>query len=574
MRYFKVKSLQQGMILFLLVPVALLLLAVGTVCFFFARQVLLNEWKEASILKLERAAYQLDMRLSKPREWVEMFNKTADKRGGYAIQEWIIQGLRDLEGVASVDLKWNGSGYEAMSDTVGQGFSSTQKEIRQFRGAKITEVTPPRYDAVTGQKTASLISNFRDDSGRIVGSLDVAINFDFLLQDIRKLGWWQNDMAFLVDKEGRFLARTDAVAKGRMRLGETGDPLENILLREIKETPYGAVLRDPSQGEVGGFYRIKYAPWTLVLLAPGKKILTPIVRFRTYYFLIGSLSIFMTILWIRFVAGKMVASITRISRAAEKVAEGDYGVQLPRGRYDEIGQLVESFNKMIKGLRERDFIRDTFGRYVDAGIAKELMRRPEAAGLGGERREVAILMADLRDFTFLSEALSPEQTIRLLNLFFSEMIEVVQRHQGIIVDFFGDGMLVFLDPLDRPVAPSVKQAIDCALEMQQAMRTLNERIRENGLPSLQMGIGLNSGEVVVGNIGSESRAKYGIVGSPVNLTQRIQAKAKGGEIVLSHSAYCHAAKDLVIASSFEVQLKGAREAMKLYVIENLGEASG
>jgi adenylate cyclase len=377
-----------------------------------------------------------------------------------------------------------------------------------------------------------------------------------------------------VDDDGRLLDRTGAVVKGRTRLGETGSPLENMLLREIKEAPYGAVMRDPSEGEVAGFYRIKYAPWTLVLLAPGKEILTPIVRFRTYYFIAGILSIFLIILWIRFLASKMVASITRISAAAEKVAEGDYGAPLPVRRKDEIGQLAESFNKMVKGLKERDFIKNTFGRYVDAEIAKELMRRPEAAGLGGEKREVAILMSDLRDFTPLSETLSPERTIRILNLYFSQMIETIQKHHGIIVDFLGDAMLVFFDPLDGPVAPAVRKAVDCALEMQRAMRTLNERIQGNGLPSLQMGIGVNSGEVVVGNIGSESRAKYGIVGAPVNLTQRIQVMAKGGEVLLSHSAYRHAAKDLLVRNSFEVQLKGIHETMKLYVVEHPRETPG
>jgi class 3 adenylate cyclase len=554
------------MILFLLVPVALLLLAIGAYGFFFARQVLLDEWKEASILKLERAGHQLDMRLSKPEEWIEMFNKTAKSRGAHAIQEWILQGLRDLEGVVSVDLKWKEISDEPVSDTMERGFNPGDKEMMRFRRAKIAEVTPPHYDAETGQKIVSLTSDFKDESGRIIGTLDVAISFDFLLQDIRKLGWWQSDLASLVDEDGRFLARTDAVMNGRTRLGETGNPLETTLLKEMKKAPYGAIIRDPSQGEVGGFYRIRNAPWTLVLLAPGRVILTPIVRFRTYYFMAGFLSIFLIVFLIHFVAGKMVASITGISRAAEKVAGGNYGTPLPVGRHDEIGQLMESFNKMVRGLKERDFIRDTFGRYVDEGIAKELMRRPETARLGGEKRDVAILISDLRNFTPISETLSPEETIRILNIFFSQMIDVVQRHQGIVVDFFGDGMLVFFDPLDGPVAPAVKRAVDCALEMQRSMRALNAQIRENGLPSVQMGIGVNSGEVVVGNIGSESRAKYGIVGAPVNLTQRIQSMAKGGEVLLSHSAYRHAGKDLMISNSFEAQMKGIREVIKLYLV--------
>jgi adenylate cyclase len=400
------------------------------------------------------------------------------------------------------------------------------------------------------------------------------LRFDFLLQDIRKLGWWQSDMAFLVDDDGRILAHTAAVMKGRTRLGETGNPFEGTLLKDIKKEPYGTILGPGGPPhEVGGFYRIKYAPWSMVLIAPGETILAPIIGFRTHYFIAGILSIVLIILLIRLVAGKMVASITRISQAAEKVAEGNYGPPLPVERHDEIGQLEESFNSMVRGLKERDFIRDTFGRYVDAGIARELMRRPEAARLGGEKRTVAVLMSDLRNFTPLSEALTPENTIRILNLYFSQMIDIIQRHRGIIVDFFGDAMLAFFEPLDGLVAPTVKRAVDCALEMQQAMRTLHAGTLENGLPPLRMGIGINAGEVVVGNIGSESRAKYGIVGAPVNLTQRIQALAKAGEVLLSDSAYAHVARDLVVSRSLEVELKGIREAVRVYAVENPKEPS-
>ncbi len=106
------------------------------------------------------------------------------------------------------------------------------------------------------------------------------------------------------------------------------------------------------------------------------------------------------------------------------------------------------------------------------------------------------------------------------------------------------------------------------------MTTLNARNRENGLPPLQMGIGVNSGEVVVGNIGSESSAKYGVVGAPVNLTQRIQAMAKGGEVILSQSAYAHVAKDLMVRNSFEVQMKGMHKTTELYVVEHPLETPG
>jgi hypothetical protein len=109
-RYLKIKSLQQAMVLFLLVPVAFLLLVMGAIGFFFAREAILDQWKEASILKLEQAAHQLDMRLSKPKDWIEMFNKTTNSRGSYAIQQWILQEWRNMDGVASVNLRWTERG--------------------------------------------------------------------------------------------------------------------------------------------------------------------------------------------------------------------------------------------------------------------------------------------------------------------------------------------------------------------------------------------------------------------------------------------------------------------------------
>lgn len=264
----------------------------------------------------------------------------------------------------------------------------------------------------------------------------------------------------------------------------------------------------------------------------------------------------------------MVASIRDISYSAEQVARGNYGKPLPVKSADELGQLAESFNTMVDGLKERDFISNTFGRYVDEEIAKKLLSRPEAARLGGEKREVAILMSDLQDFTPMSETLSPEETIKTINRYFSRMIAIVHEHGGIIVDFFGDALLVFFDPLDGPVVPVIVKAVDCALAMQNDMDSFNMQSRQEGLPELQMRIGVNSGEVVVGNIGSDARAKYGIVGSPVNLTHRIQTVAKAGEVVISESAQRYA-KDKILAEKLTgVKLKGIQEPMNLYVVKS------
>jgi class 3 adenylate cyclase len=210
---------------------------------------------------------------------------------------------------------------------------------------------------------------------------------------------------------------------------------------------------------------------------------------------------------------------------------------------------------------------------VDEEIARELMRRPEASRLGGEKREVAVLMSDLRGFTPLVETLSPDATVNMLNRYFSRMIESIHRHRGIIVDFFGDALLVFFDPLEEPLAPVIERAVRCALHMQRTMEIFNAENRAEDLPEFKMGIGLNAGEVVVGNIGSETRAKYGIVGSAVNVTQRIQSEAQGGEVIVSESVHSLLKNQLIIKRSFETQLKGIQERAQLYLVEDLRNRS-
>jgi len=446
------------------------------------------------------------------------------------------------------------------------GFYTGERGMMRFHQGKISEVTPPRYNEEIGYETVTLISDLKDESDRTVGRLKVTVRFDYLMQDITKLGWWQSDLACLVDHAGRYLTQTQAL-EGRTRLGETNNPLELAILKEMRTKPYGTQLGSGHPPDlVGGFYGIKQAPWTVIMFAPGETILAPIVNFRLYYVVAGSIFILLILLLIQFVGGKIVRSIGQISDAAEQVALGHYGDPLPVKTGDEIGHLIKSFNTMVEGLKQRDFISNTFGRYVDQEIAKELLKRPEAARLGGEKRAVAILMTDIREFTSISESLNPEATIRLLNHYFSHMIDVIQKYQGIIVDFFGDGVLVFFDPLDGPLPPTVQKAVDCALALQKEMLAFNEETSEKDLPQLEMGVGINAGEVVVGNIGSESRAKYGIVGMAVNVTNRIQAEAKGGDVVISDSVYRCINRKLEIKKTFSAALKGLQDPLKLYVI--------
>jgi adenylate cyclase len=230
--------------------------------------------------------------------------------------------------------------------------------------------------------------------------------------------------------------------------------------------------------------------------------------------------------------------------------------------------LVESQRQLE--LRNR-FIRETFGRYLSDEIVENLLERPEGLALGGEKRKVTIMMADLRGFTSLSERLPPEKVVRMINNFLEEMTEVIVRRRGTIDEFIGDAILaIFGAPELRE--DDAERAVACALEMQLAMTRVNERNAMEGLPAVEMGVGLNTGEVVVGNIGSTKRAKYGVVGSTVNLTSRVESYTVGGQILLSPSTYEAVTSPLVVDGRMLVEPKGVKKPITLYDVVGMGGA--
>ncbi|MCA9622806.1 MAG: GAF domain-containing protein, partial [Myxococcales bacterium] len=213
-------------------------------------------------------------------------------------------------------------------------------------------------------------------------------------------------------------------------------------------------------------------------------------------------------------------------------------------------------------LRNR-FIRETFGRYLSDKVVDSLLQSPEGLAMGGETRTVTVLMADLRGFIAKTQGLPPERVVQLVNVFLSAMTEVILRHGGTIDEFIGDAILVIFG---APVLgeDDASRAVRCALEMQREMVAVNEQNRALGLPEVEMGIGLSTGEVVVGNIGSERRAKYGVVGATVNLASRIESFTRGGDILLPDSTKASLDYDLVITASFEVTLKGHARPVALH----------
>ena len=264
------------------------------------------------------------------------------------------------------------------------------------------------------------------------------------------------------------------------------------------------------------------------------------------------------------------SNLKHLTWKTQQIAAGDL-----EQRVDFMGDFSTAFNTMTQQLKEsraqlvdlnqqlerrNKFIRETFGRYTSDDIVGVLLDLPEGLKLGGEKRQVTLLMSDLRGFTALAERLDATAVVALLNHYFSAMVELIHRTGGTIDEIIGDAIFVlFGAPLVMPDA--AQRAVRCALEMQKAMPGVNEHNLKMGWPEIEMGIGIHTGEVVVGNIGSAKRSKYGVVGRAVNLTARIESFTVGGQVLVSPTLINAAGQGLILGDEVKVHAKGMREAL-------------
>lgn len=234
---------------------------------------------------------------------------------------------------------------------------------------------------------------------------------------------------------------------------------------------------------------------------------------------------------------------------------------------DQLRRAVAGKNEEL--ARAHQLVRRAFGRYVSEEVAESLLSTPEALDLGGEEREVSILMSDLRGFTALTARLGPHEVIEFLNVYLEAMVEVIGRHRGTIDEIIGDGIMVFFGaPVSQ--ADHAERAVACGLAMHIAMADINPRLVERGLPELEMGVGVHTGRVVVGNIGSLRRTKYAAVGVNVSLAGRIESFTTGGQLLISESTRNAVKTPLRIDGQFDVEPKGASHAMRLFEIGGMG----
>jgi adenylate cyclase len=238
----------------------------------------------------------------------------------------------------------------------------------------------------------------------------------------------------------------------------------------------------------------------------------------------------------------------------------------------EFVEMAKAINLMTAGLRERKMIEQAFSGYLSREVLDRILRDGKLPELKGERRRVSLLFADIRDFTSMSEKRQPEDVVEMLSEFFACMVAVVRENYGYVDKFLGDGMMAtFGAPADDP--EHEKHAISAALEMQEELRKLSSKWKAQGRASFKMGIGINSGHAVIGNIGSEAHMEYTAIGDTVNLASRLQSATKEvhAEILVSGATFDVAQTAFRWAPLGEITVKGRSQPVRIYGV--LGESS-
>src|SRR5215467_13583056 len=264
-----------------------------------------------------------------------------------------------------------------------------------------------------------------------------------------------------------------------------------------------------------------------------------------------------------FAANSVAAPLKQVEEAMAAVGRGELDTRCPVVANDEIGAVAEGFNRMLEGLQERERIRETFGRYVTREIRDEILAG--RASFEGRLEEVTILFADLRDFTPWVERTGPREVVRDLNEYFTEMEAAIRAQRGLVLQYIGDEIeAVFGAPLSAP--DHADRALAAALEMRARLAALNMRRAKAGKPPLRNGIGIHSGTVLAGSIGSAERTTYALVGDAVNLASRIQGlnKELGTEILVSEATRSRLGADATLEQLPAVRVKGKSVEVSVY----------
>ncbi|MCR5188371.1 MAG: HAMP domain-containing protein [Treponema sp.] len=417
------------------------------------------------------------------------------------------------------------------------------------------------YNSTEDFEKESLIISYEYGPSNAVKTAHLAFYVDNLIQ---LMSTGSLNSTILIQKDGRVLINPDYESK--MMIYESVLPLVNEIMSNPEESNAQIVI----DRLFTAVHQIQND--LFVITSISEKSVYAVINRTTYRIILFSLAVlFFAIILIRIFSNSLTNPIKDLVAASNKIEQGEFELDIKPRSHDEIGLLTSSFIQMGKGLSEREKLMISFSKFTNKTIAQKA-----ASGqlsLGGENRNATIFFSDIRSFTAMSENMKPEEVVEFLNSYMTKMVECVNKTHGVVDKYIGDAiMAVWGAPESAGSAEEdALNAVTSALMMRVSLYRYNLERQKNGLAPVRIGCGINSGPVVAGQIGSNERMEYTVIGDAVNLASRTEALNKpfATDILITENTY-NLIKDKVIVEEMPgVHVKGKTDAIKMYAVINL-----
>jgi len=369
---------------------------------------------------------------------------------------------------------------------------------------------------------------------------------------------------FMVNDRGDVIAHQDGTSVLNAR-NYINLPIVKAMVKSPQNN--GQIRYKDENGTVylGSFWKIGIGGCGVISTVEEDKALQQVydMQRRNFYLMVIVLTVVIMIIF--FFGTSITTPIIRLVDATKRIKEGEYRVNIATTGKDEIAELTGAFVEMGIGLEEREKMKDAFGKFVNKEIAEQVLRGE--LRLGGERKDAAVLFSDIRSFTAISEQLEPEEVVEFLNKYMTRMVNCVNVTNGVVDKFIGDAiMAIWGAPVSH--GNDIENAVNAALMMRKELLVFNQDRGGPRKPFIKIGCGINAGPVLAGQIGSEDRMEYTVIGDTVNLASRIEALNKpfGTDILISEDAYDRVKDVFRVVPMQKIKVKGKSEPQQIFTV--------
>jgi adenylate cyclase len=399
----------------------------------------------------------------------------------------------------------------------------------------------------------------QNENRKVLSMLVIVVKFDKLIRAFKPSGII---IPVMVNDNGDLIGHPDSnLVKSGSNWSD--HPFVKFMLKSKETNQQKKYKYDKGDFFLGSFYKVGFGGAGIIAYTKEKDALKEVdnIQRRNLFLMIAVLSGAVIIVF--FFGKSLTQPIIKLLKATNYIKEGQYRVNIKPSSNDEIGQLTASFIEMGRGLEEREKMKDAFGKFVNKEIADRVLSGE--IRLGGEKKTAAVFFSDIRSFTSISEKLDPEEVVEFLNDYMTRMVKCVNETEGVVDKYIGDAIMAEWGvPISK--GNDTERAIDAALMMRNELIDFNKGRGGDKKPIIKIGCGINTGPVLAGQIGSEDRMEYTVIGDAVNLASRIEALNKpfGTDILISQDSYKLVEGIYYVEKMAPISVKGKSEKQQIY----------